>query len=207
MHLACGQNLAQLPARLKGAGSPRGARHPRVCGARGPGVGRALHLPSGDAAPLPGARGRGGGGSARGGGRRGGAALTGCGRSTRRGSSRWGWGWAERRRWAVPVWSAELLPRPWLSSCCCGAVFAHRAALLPPFAAPCREESVGTAIGPLRSLALPAGNWERRSGEETGPHGYWYRWTEVRGCDESGEVQVGWAWASCRKCNCGAALR
>lgn len=36
----------------------------------------------------------------------------------------------------------------------------------------------------------PAGNWERRSGEEVGAHGYWYRWTEVRGCDETGAVQV-----------------
>ncbi|KAL4436405.1 hypothetical protein ABPG77_009967 [Micractinium sp. CCAP 211/92] len=37
--------------------------------------------------------------------------------------------------------------------------------------------------------APPKGDWERRSGEEIGPHGYWYRWTEVRGCDKTGAVQ------------------
>ena len=36
---------------------------------------------------------------------------------------------------------------------------------------------------------LPAGEWETRSGEEKGPNGYWYRWTEARGRDAAGQVQ------------------
>jgi hypothetical protein len=44
---------------------------------------------------------------------------------------------------------------------------------------------------PLLLSPAPAGSWERRSGEEMGAHGYWYRWTEVRGCDDAGVVQVG----------------
>lgn len=52
-----------------------------------------------------------------------------------------------------------------------------------------------TSLMPLNSVPPPcplvaAGSWERRSGEEVGAHGYWYRWTEVRGCDETGAVQA-----------------
>ncbi len=38
-------------------------------------------------------------------------------------------------------------------------------------------------------LACAAGEWEQRSGEEKGPNGYWYRWTETRGRDATGSVQ------------------
>ena len=36
----------------------------------------------------------------------------------------------------------------------------------------------------------PAARFERKSGEELGADGYWYRWTEVKGADETGAVQV-----------------
>lgn len=36
--------------------------------------------------------------------------------------------------------------------------------------------------------------WERQSGEERGPDGYWYRWTEIKGMDESGSVNWSEKW-------------
>eukprot|EP00887_Chlorella_sp_A99_P002492 scaffold10.g2492.t1 len=45
------------------------------------------------------------------------------------------------------------------------------------------------AVAAAAEAAPPEGQWERQSGEEFGPNGYWYRWTEVRGADESGAVQ------------------
>jgi hypothetical protein len=36
--------------------------------------------------------------------------------------------------------------------------------------------------------------WERTTGEEFGENGYWYRWTEIQGKDESGTVQWSERW-------------
>ncbi|KAL4855525.1 hypothetical protein ACK3TF_003862 [Chlorella vulgaris] len=53
-------------------------------------------------------------------------------------------------------------------------------------AAPPASEEAAAEAPPAEA---PEGSWERRSGEEMGAHGYWYRWTEVRGCDDAGVVQ------------------
>ena len=55
---------------------------------------------------------------------------------------------------------------------------------------------------PVTAAATPATapavndkvNWERTTGEEFGPNGYWYRWTEIQGKDESGTVQWSERW-------------
>lgn len=53
----------------------------------------------------------------------------------------------------------------------------------------------------IPSAAKPAGaasddkvTWERTTGEEFGDNGYWYRWTEIQGKDESGTVQWSERW-------------
>ncbi|PSC71819.1 calcium-transporting ATPase endoplasmic reticulum-type [Micractinium conductrix] len=59
----------------------------------------------------------------------------------------------------------------------------------PEAEAAAEPEAEAAAEAEAEPATAPEGDWERRSGEELGAHGYWYRWTEVRGCDEKGAVQ------------------
>ena len=58
------------------------------------------------------------------------------------------------------------------------------------------DVSAAAAAVPAAAAVVeaPSGTWDRTSGEEFGPNGYWYRWTEVQGRDATGAVQWSERW-------------